>query len=289
MADAGVYFYREGIGLLFLPRTSSKKNMIYAAIMVIVLLLAVASIRVAQEYERAVVFRLGRLNAVRGPGLYFLIPFIEQRRTVDMRTRTVDVESQETITTDSVTIKVNAVLWYKVVDPIKSIIDVADYRSAVYQVSLTSLRNIIGQHKLDEVLSERNKINDSLRTIVDHATDPWGIKIEMVEMKDVEIPEGMQRAMAREAEAIREKRARVIKAEAELEASEKLSAASRLIAENPSALELRRMQMISEIGAENNTTTIILMPSDFVTLARSVSQTLLTSQANGKTNPEPVH
>jgi regulator of protease activity HflC (stomatin/prohibitin superfamily) len=259
--------------------------MIYLVISVIVVLLLASGIRVAQEYERAVVFRLGRLHSVRGPGLYFLIPILERGRTVDIRTRTVDVESQETITTDSVTIKVNAVLWYKVVEPVKSIVDVADYKAAVYQVSLTSLRNIIGQHKLDEVLSERDKINDSLRTIVDRATDPWGIKIEMVEMKDVEIPEGMQRAMAREAEAIREKRARVIKAEAEQEASEKLSLAARLIAENPSSLELRRMQMISEIGAENNTTTIILMPADFVTLAKNVSQTLIPTASNGHKAP----
>ncbi len=221
---------------------------------------------------------MDRMQAVRGPSLYFLIPIFESGRTMD-------VESQETITTDSVTIKVNVVLWYKVVEPVKSIVDVADYKAAVYQVSLTSLRNIIGQHKLDEVLSEKDKINDSLRAIVDRVTDPWGIKIEMVEMKDVEIPEGMQRTMAREAESIREKRARVIKAEAEQEASEKLSLAARLIAENPSSLELRRMQMISEIGAENNTTTIILMPADCVTLAKNVSQTLIPAASNGQKVP----
>ncbi|PIQ27554.1 hypothetical protein COW36_16540 [bacterium (Candidatus Blackallbacteria) CG17_big_fil_post_rev_8_21_14_2_50_48_46] len=243
-------------------------------IFVILLFLIISSIRIAQEYQRAVVFRLGRFVGVRGPGLYFLIPVFEWDRKVDIRTNTVDVEQQETITKDSVTVKVNAVLWYRVTDPEKALISVANYSEAVYQVALTCLRNIIGQHQLDEVLKERSSINATLRQIVDDATDPWGVKVEMVEMKDVEIPSSMQRAMAREAEAYREKRARIIKAEAELEASEKLAEASRQIAENPAALELRRMQMISEVGAENNTTTLIMIPSDFVTLAKDVSQNL---------------
>jgi regulator of protease activity HflC (stomatin/prohibitin superfamily) len=234
--------------------------------------IALSGLRVAQEYQRAVVFRLGRFHSVRGPGLYYLIPLIEWQSKVDMRTVTVNVEPQETITKDSVTIKVNAVLWYRITDPTKSILEVADYQSAVYQVALTSLRNIIGQHQLDEVLKERDAINDKLRTIVDKDTDPWGVLVEMVEMKDVEIPTGMQRAMAREAEAIREKRARLIKAEAELEASRKLADASEIITEHPLSLELRRMQMVSEVGAEHNTTTIILMPSEFVTMAKGVSE-----------------
>ncbi|HUV39853.1 MAG TPA: slipin family protein [Planctomycetota bacterium] len=236
--------------------------------------LLIMSLRIAQEYQRAVVFRLGRFAGIRGPGLFFLIPFIEWRTTVDIRTVTVDIERQETITQDSVTIKVNAVLWYKISDPEKAVVAVRSYSQAVYQVALTSLRNIIGQHNLDEVLKERDKINARLREIVDADTDPWGIKVEMIEMKDVEIPEAMQRAMAREAEAVREKRARIIKAEAEQEASLKLSDAARQIAENPTALELRRMQMISEVGAEHNTTTIILMPSDFVTLAKAIETKL---------------
>src|SRR5438270_13256797 len=169
------------------------------------LALALSGIRIAQEYERAVVFRLGRYHSVRGPGLYYLVPLIEWQRKVDMRTVTVNVEQQETITKDSVTVKVNAVLWYRVTDPAKSVLEVVDFRSAVYQVALTSLRNIIGQHQLDEVLKDRDRINAQLRTIVDQATDPWGVQIEMVEMKDVEIPQAMQRAMAREAEAVREK------------------------------------------------------------------------------------
>jgi regulator of protease activity HflC (stomatin/prohibitin superfamily) len=237
---------------------------------VAVLLLAVGMIsglRVANEYERAVVFRLGRLMGLRGPGLYWLIPFgIETQRKVDLRTMTVDMESQESITKDSVTVKVNAVVWLKIVDPVKSVVSVANYYAASYQVALTSLRNIIGQHVLDEVLKERDKINEALQTVVDAATEPWGVKVEMVEMKDVEIPASMQRAMAQEAQAMREKRARIIKAEA------KLADAAKIITENPLGLELRRMQMITEVGTEQNTTTIIMMPSEFVTMAEGLGK-----------------
>ena len=241
---------------------------------VVVIVFGLAGIRIAQEYERGVVFRLGRYNSVRGPGLYWIIPIIEWQRMLDLRTKTVSVEQQETITKDSVTIKVDAVLWYRIVDPMKAIIAVQNYNAAVYQVALTTLRNIIGQHLLDEVLKERDRINSVLRGIVDRATEAWGVEVEMIEMKDVEIPEAMQRAMAREAEAIREKRARVIKAEAELEASEKLSQGARQMGEHPLALELRRMQMITEVGAEKNSTTIMLMPSDFVTLANGLTRYL---------------
>ncbi len=167
------------------------------------------------------------------------------------------------------TIKVNAVLWFRVVKAPEAIISVANFQQAVYQFAVTTLRNIIGQHQLDEVLKEREKINKTLQQIVDAATEPWGIKIEMVEMKDVEIPESMQRAMAREAEAIREKRARIIKAEAEFDASEKLALSARQMADNPISIELRRMQMLSEIGIDNNTTTVILMPSEFQNAAKS--------------------
>jgi regulator of protease activity HflC (stomatin/prohibitin superfamily) len=233
---------------------------------------ALCGLRIAQEYERGVVFRLGRYSSVKGPGLYWIAPVFERVWTLDLRTRTVAVEQQETITRDSVTIKVNAVLWYRIFDPERAIVAVQRYGDAVYQLALTSLRNIIGQHVLDEVLKERDKINGTLKVIVDEATQPWGIHIEMVEMKDVEIPGGMQRAMAREAEAIREKRARIIKAEAESEASEKLAAAARIVAANPAALELRRMQMVSEIGAEHNTTTIVLMPSEMVGMGAALGK-----------------
>lgn len=245
--------------------------------LILLAMLLLSGIRIAQEYQRAIVFRLGRYHSTRGPGLYWNIPFLEWQRLIDIRIETVNVEQQETITKDSVTIKVNAVLWFKVSNPEKAVIAVADYRLAAYQVALTSLRNIIGQHMLDEVLKERDVINNTLREIVDTSTAAWGVKVEMVEMKDVEIPEGMQRAMACEAEAVREKRARIIKAEAEQEASIKLTEASELIMKHPAALELRRMQMISEVGAENNTTTILMIPSDFVSLAQTFNQKLKQS------------
>ena len=238
---------------------------------IVIFILFVSGFRIAQEYERSIVFRLGRFKSIKGPGLFWIIPVIERQQIIDMRTKTVTLEQQETITKDSVTIKVNAVLWFKVINPENAIIKVAEYHKAVYQFSVTALRNIIGQHSLDEVLREREQINGTLQKIVDNATEPWGIKIEMVEMKDVEIPEAMQRAMAREAEAIREKRARIVKAEAELEASIKLTQGAKIMEESTIALELRRMQMLSEIGIDNNTTTIILIPSDITNAARSFS------------------
>jgi regulator of protease activity HflC (stomatin/prohibitin superfamily) len=251
-------------------------------VVLIVLAVALSGLRIAQEYQRGVVFRLGRYMGLRGPGLYWIIPLgIERAVTIDIRTRTVSAERQETITRDSVTIKVNAVLWYRIVDAAKSVIAVTDAPAAVYQLALTSLRNIIGQHDLDEVLQERNKINDLLRENIAGSTVRWGLEVERFEMKDVELPEAMQQVMAMQAEAIREKRARIIKAEAELEASAKLSAASAQMANNPAALELRRMQMIAEVGAENNSTTVLMIPSDFVTLAKSLSEYLKDHAGGG--------
>jgi regulator of protease activity HflC (stomatin/prohibitin superfamily) len=246
---------------------------------VIILLVAgailLSGLRIAQEFERGVMFHLGRYIRLRGPGLYWIIPLgIERVVTVDIRTRTVTAEQQETITRDSVTVKLNAVLWYRVVDAAKSVIAVKDAGSAVYQLALTGLRNIIGQHDLDEVLQERNKINGLLQQSIAGSTSAWGLEVERFEMKDVELPEAMQQVMAMQAEAIREKRARIIKAEAELEASQKLSLAALQMAENPAALELRRFQMISEVGAENNSTTVIMIPSDFVSLAKSLTEYL---------------
>jgi regulator of protease activity HflC (stomatin/prohibitin superfamily) len=229
-------------------------------------------LRIAREYERSVVFRLGRFVGIRGPGLYLLPLFLENEQRIDLRTQTVDVERQETITKDSVTITVNAVLWFKVVDPEKAIVVVEDFQQAVYQVALTSLRNVIGQHLLDEVLKERDQINKQVRKLVDEATDAWGVKVDMIEMKDVEIPESMQRAMAREAEATREKRARIIKAEAEQESGKMLCEAAAGMEQNPSALELRRIQMIAEVGAEHNTMTIVCLPSDLMTMAQSIGK-----------------
>jgi regulator of protease activity HflC (stomatin/prohibitin superfamily) len=244
-------------------------------IFAVLLVLFVSGLRISQEYQRGVVFRLGRYSGLRGPGLFWIIPLgIERAVIIDIRTKTVSAEQQETITRDSVTIKVNAVLWYRITDATKSVIAVADAAHAVYQLALTSLRNIIGQHDLDEVLQERDKINGLLRENIAGSTTRWGVEVERFEMKDVELPVAMQQVMAMQAEAIREKRARIIKAEAELEASEKLSAASAQMAGNPAALELRRMQMVAEVGAENNSTTVLMIPSDFVTLSKSLSEYL---------------
>ena len=241
---------------------------------VIASLVGLLGLRMDREYERSVIFRLGRFQSVRGPGLHWIIPFVDQKTRIDIRTRTVDIEAQETVTRDSVTIRVNAVLYYRVTEPEKAVISVADYRNATYQIALTTLRNVVGQHFLDEVLKDCNKINQSLRPIVDEVTNPWGLNVERVEIKDVEIPVAMQRAMAKEAEAVRKKRARLIKAEAEQEAAAKLTQAAKEIAKNPIALELRRMQMVAEVGVEHNTTTILMLPSDFLSLANAVTNKL---------------
>lgn len=251
--------------------------------MLVVGVILISGIRITWEYQRGVLFRLGRYEGLRGPGLFWVIPLgIDRVVIVDCRTRTVSAEQQETITRDSVTIKLNAVLWYKIVDPEKSVIVVADSASAVYQLALTGLRNIIGKHDLDEVLQEREKINELLKQNVSDQTVPWGIEIERFEMKDVELPESMQEVMAMQAQAIREKRARIIKAEAELEASEKLATAARTMAGNPAAIELRRMQMIAEVGAENNSTTVVMFPAEFVSLSKTLSDFVREQTSNSK-------
>ncbi|KMM16459.1 slipin family protein [Synechococcus sp. GFB01] len=237
-------------------------------LLILLILLGSKGIKLDREYQRGVIFRLGRLKGVMGPGLYWIVPFVDQKVQLDVRTKTVSIEPQETVTADSVTIKVNAVLYYCILNGDMAVIRVENYQLAVYQVALTTLRNVVGQNMLDDVLQNRDKINLKVQEIVDEITAPWGIEIERVEIKDVEIPLGMQRAMAKEAEALREKRARLIKAAAEQEASIKLSEASKTILQNPLALELRRMQMLTEIGAENNTTTVVMIPSDLITLAR---------------------
>src|SRR5580693_8550390 len=244
-------------------------------LLVILFVIFVSGLRIAREYQRAVVFRLGRYAGLRGPGLFWLIPLgVENETRIGLRIVTNPIEQQETITRDSVTVKVNAVLWFRVSDPEKAVLKVENFRAAVQQVALTSLRNVIGQHDLDEVLKERDKINALLRKNVFETTTPWGVAVELLEMKDVEIPQDMQRVMAMEAEAMREKRARIIKAEAELEASKKLAEAAQLMVGNPAALELRRMQMVAEVGAENNSTTVIMIPADFVHFAGSLSKFL---------------
>lgn len=253
-----------------------------ATLLAVILFLGASGLKLDREYQRGVIFRLGRINGIKGPGMYWILPILDQKAQVDIRTKTVNIEPQETVTADSVTIKVNAVLYYRILDPSKAINKVENYELAVYQTALTCLRNVVGQNILDDVLQNRDKINDKVQEIVDEITEPWGIVIERVEMKDVEIPPAMQRAMAKEAEAIREKRARIIKAAAEQEASIKLAEASQMIMNNPAALELRRLQMLTEIGAENNTTTLVMMPSDFMNLAKNLSDSI----ENNKQKPK---
>ncbi len=246
--------------------------MFFVYIVAFAVMIILSGLRTTKEFERAVVFRLGRYVGLRGPGLLWLIPLgIESMTRVDLRVVTAPIEQQETITRDSVTIRVNAVLWFHVSDPERAILAVEKFEYAVQQIALASLRNVIGQHNLDEVLKARDQINALLRASVLESVAVWGITIDLLEMKDVEIPQDMQRVMAMEAEAVREKRARIIKAEAELEASRMLADAAELMVGKPAALELRRMQMVAEVGAENNSTTVLMMPAEFVRLASDLS------------------
>jgi regulator of protease activity HflC (stomatin/prohibitin superfamily) len=254
--------------------------MFFVGLILFCVILLLTSLRVANQYERAVVFRLGRYSRTAGPGLYFLIPLVEWQVKVDMRTMTTTVEPQETITRDNVPIKINAVIWRRIVNPRDAVIEVTDVGNAVVQVAVTALRNVIGQHSLDDVLKAQDAISASLQATIDVVTEPWGMKVERVQMKNVEIPETMQRAMAQEAEALREKRARQIKAEAELDAAVLLRQAAETIMVSPAGLELRRMQMITEVGAEQNTMTIIMMPSEFVEMARAIGTRASSSSSS---------
>jgi regulator of protease activity HflC (stomatin/prohibitin superfamily) len=234
-----------------------------AAIVVIFLFLVSASIRVAREYERGVIFRLGRLNSPpKGPGLFFLIPVVDKMVRVDLRTVTLNIPPQEVITKDNVPVRVNAVAYFRIIEPENAIVQVENFMVATSQISQTTLRSVLGQHVLDELLSERDKINAILQEIIDEATSPWGIKVSIVEVKDVEIPSGMQRAMARQAEAERERRAKVIAAEGEFQASEKLKDAANVMSENPITLQLRFLQTMLEISSERSSTLILPLPLD---------------------------
>lgn len=226
--------------------------------------LLASSVRIVQEYERGVIFRLGRVVGAKGPGIFFIVPIIDRMFRVDMRTVTLDVPSQEAITRDNVTVKVNAVVYFRVINPEDSVIQVEDFRRATWQIAQTSLRNVIGQSTLDGVLQDREQINERLQNIIDEATEPWGVKVSIVEIKDVELNQQMIRAMAREAEAERERRAKVIHAEGELEASAKLSQAANAISAEPGAMTLRYLQTLVEIGVEQNTTTIFPIPIDLI-------------------------
>jgi regulator of protease activity HflC (stomatin/prohibitin superfamily) len=257
------------------------RNATMLIIAAVVLFVLIRSLRIANQYERGVVFRLGKYNRTAGPGLYIVWFLIEWQDRIDLRTVTTAVEQQEAITRDNVPIKVDTVVWYRTVDPQRAVIEVRAVANAVEQVSLTTLRALLGQHSLDEILKSQDEISSLMQEAIDRATEPWGVKVERVQMKNVEIPPSMQRAMAQEAEALREKRARLIKAEAELAAAEQLRNAAEVIMQNPAALELRRMQMITEVGAEQNTMTIVMMPSEFVSLARSLSD--LSNKVAAKT------
>jgi regulator of protease activity HflC (stomatin/prohibitin superfamily) len=238
----------------------------------IILLILASAIRILREYERAVIFRLGRLIGAKGPGLIILIPIVDRMVRVDLRTVTLDVPPQDVITRDNVSLKVNAVIYFRVMDPNRAIVEVEDYLFATSQLAQTTLRSILGQHELDELLTHREKINKNLQEIIDQQSDPWGIKVSLVEVKHVDLPIEMQRAMAKQAEAERERRAKVINAEGEYQAAERLLEAAQTMARSPVTLQLRYLQTLREVAAENNSTTLFPIPIDlfepFIELVR---------------------
>jgi len=233
-------------------------------IVLIVALLALSGFRIVQQYERGVIFILGRLSGAKGPGIFWVPPFITRMVKVDLRIVTLTVPPQEVITRDNVTMKVTAVLYFNVVDPIHAVVNVMNFMQATTQIGQTTLRNVLGQSELDEILSQRNKINRDLQTIIDEVTERWGVKVNAVEIKDVELPSTMQRAMAKQAEAEREKRAKVIHAEGELQASAQLAQAAAVIASQPNALQLRFLQTLTEVAVEKNSTIIFPLPLDLI-------------------------
>lgn len=236
----------------------------FGVIILALLALASSAVKVVQEYERGVIFRLGRLIGPKGPGLFFIIPFIDRMVKVDLRVITLDIPSQEAITKDNVTVKVNAVAYFRVVDPSNAIVKVEDFRRATWQISQTSLRSVLGQSDLDELLIHRDEINQKLQQIIDEQTEPWGIKVSIVEVKDVELPDTLKRAMAKQAEAEREKRAKIIHAEGEFEASKQLTAAAKVIATEPATIQLRYLQTLTEIAVEKNSTILFPVPIEFM-------------------------
>jgi len=231
---------------------------------VVVIILIVNSVRVIKEYERGVVLRFGRFNKVKDPGLRLILPWIDRMTKIPLRVVTMDVPDQEVITRDNVSVKVNAVIYFKVMDPKKAFLEVEEYLKATHQIAQTTLRSVLGQAKLDELLSERDKINSELKTIVDGLTEPWGVQVTAVEIKDVELTETLIRALARVAEAEREREAKVIHASGELEASEKLAEAAGVLSTQPTAIQLRYLQTLVEIAAENNSTVIFPLPMDII-------------------------
>jgi regulator of protease activity HflC (stomatin/prohibitin superfamily) len=239
----------------------------------LVVLLA-SAVKIVQEYERGVIFRLGRLQGAKGPGLFFIIPMIDRMVKVDLRVVTLDIPAQEAITRDNVTVKVNAVAYFRVMDPNNAIVKVEDFRRATFQIAQTSLRSVLGQSTLDELLIHREAINQKLQQIIDEQTEPWGIKVSIVEVKDVELPDTMKRAMAKQAEAEREKRAKIIHAEGEFSAAQQLQDAARVIAVEPAAIQLRYLQTLTEIAVEKNSTILFPIPLEmFKAFAGSMGKT----------------
>ena len=235
------------------------------------LVAALKTFGINQEYERAVVFRLGRVVEPKGPGWYWLIPFVDRALRIDTRTVTIALETQETVTRDGVAVRVNAVLWFRAVNPVRVVTVVESWQRAVLQAAETGLRDAIGQSDLDQLLKDRAAINQRLMGMLTRAVEQWGVAIDAVELKDLDIPENMQRAIGREAEAVREKRARIIKAEGEQEAAQKLAEAATTIGGSPGALELRRLQTLSEIGVEHNSTVIAMLPVELLDAARALA------------------
>ncbi len=250
------------------------------AVVAILIFLVLASVRVAQEYERSVVFFLGRFKIVRGPGLYFLIPIFERAVKVSLRTITMEIPSQKIITKDNVSIDIAAVAYYHVVDPEKSVIAIENVYSAVNQISQTTVRNVIGQFSLDQLLSQTVKINDQIKNVIDKHTEAWGVEVTAVEIKDITLPDNMQRAMAKEAEAERERRAKIVAAEGEMQAATKLGEASDIIAKHPIALQLRTLQTLAEVATEKNST--IIFPAQFMSNLQEVVRTVGADLLKGK-------
>ena len=236
----------------------------FGLIILAIVVVASSAIKIVAEYERGVIFRLGRLVGGKGPGLFFIIPLVDRMVKVDLRVVTLDIPSQEAITKDNVTVKVNAVAYFRIVDPTRAIVAVEDFRRATYQIAQTSLRSVLGQSDLDELLIHRDEINQKLQKIIDEQTEPWGIKVSIVEVKDVELPDTLKRAMARQAEAEREKRAKIIHAEGEFVASQQLGAAAHIIGQEPATIQLRYLQTLTEIAAEKNSTIIFPVPIELL-------------------------
>src|SRR5947208_4444953 len=258
--------------------------LVISVIVLIVLMVLFSAIRIVQQYERGVIFVLGRLIGAKGPGLFLVPPLISRMSTVDLRIVTLTVPPQEVITRDNVTIKVTAVLYFYVVDPIAAIVNVVNFNQATTQIGQTTLRNVLGQSELDELLAERKKINRDLQAIIDEQTENWGVKVTAVEIKDVELPETMQRAMAKQAEAEREKRAKVIHAQGELLASTQLAQAAEVIGSQPAALQLRYLQTLTEIAVEKNSTIIFPLPIDLI----EPMIHMMRHQATSVSVPEPL-